>query len=138
MAGEGAPKVDTLSVAVAATAAGADAFGLAEAPFAGVITAVVIDPVTLLTGANTDSRTFKVTNKGQANAGTAIPASKAFTAGVNALAERETALTLSATAADLVVAAGDVLEVESLHVGGTGLAGPQAIVRITISRTSGE
>jgi hypothetical protein len=137
MAGEGAPDLTTHNVPIAATANGGDAFGLTEAPFAGTIAGVTVTPVTVLTGANTDSRTFKVTNKGAADAGTAIPASKAFVSGVNAVAEEETALTLSATAADLVVAAGDVLEVESLHVGSTGLAGPQAVVRITFSRVSG-
>lgn len=137
MAGEGAPQTQILTVPIAAAAAGADAIGLTEAPFAGTITGVTVTPVTVLTGANTDSRTFKVTNKGQADAGTAIPASKAFVSGVNAPAEDDTALTLSATAADLVVAAGDVLEVESLHIGSTGLAGPQAVVRITFSRVAG-
>jgi hypothetical protein len=137
MAGEGAPVTKTLDVPIAATANGGDALGLAEAPFAGTITGVTVTPVTVLTGANTDSRTFKVTNKGAADAGTAIPASKAFVSGVNAVAEEDTSLTLSATAADLVVAQGDVLEVESLHVGSTGLAGPQAVVRISIARVSG-
>lgn len=137
MAGEGAPFTQYIGVPVAAAAAGADASGLTVAPFDGVIAGASFIPLTVLTGANTDSRTVQVFNRGQAGAGTVKPAEKAFTAGVNAPVEDETALTLSATASDLNVVAGDVIEVKSLHVGGTGLAGPQGIVRIQFSRTAG-
>jgi hypothetical protein len=79
-----------------------------------------------------------VFNRGQAGSGTTLMASKAFTSGVNATAEDETSLTLSVTAADLVVAAGDVVEVKSLHVGATGLAGTQFLGRLGFTRTAGD
>lgn len=139
MSGEAAPFTKTLdSVTVAATAAGADASGsYVVAPFAGVVTAASIIAATALTGANTESRTVQLHNRGQAGAGTTLVASKAFVSGTNAAADDETALTLSATAADLVVAEGDVLEFTSLHVGATGLAGPAFVGKVTISRTAG-
>lgn len=138
MAGEGAPFTMTLGAAVAAAAAAADASGAyVIAPFAGTVTAASIIAATALTGANTDSRTVQLHNRGAAGSGTTLVASKAFTSGVNAAADAATTLTLSATAADLVVAAGDVLEFTSLHVGGTGLAGPAFLGRVTFSRTAG-
>ena len=137
MSGEGAPLNSYIGVPVAATAAGADASGLAVAPFDGVLSAATVIPLTGLTGANTDSRTIQVLNRGQAGSGTTVMASKAFTSGVNLTAEDEGTLTNSGTAADLVVAAGDVIEVKSLHVGSTGLAGPQFLARLKFARTAG-
>lgn len=139
MSGEAAPLSQSVgSVTVAATAAGADASGsYVVAPFDGTVTAASVITATALTGANTESRTVQLHNRGQAGSGTTLVASKAFTAAVNAAADDETALTLTATAADLVVAAGDVLEFTSLHVGATGLAGPAFVGRVTFSRTAG-
>lgn len=139
MAGEAAPFTQTLETAtVAATAAGADASGAyVVAPFAGIVSAASVIAAAALTGANTESRTVQLHNRGQAGSGTTLVASKAFVSTVNAAADDETALTLSATAADLVVAAGDVLEFTSLHVGATGLAGPAFVGRVTIGRTAG-
>jgi hypothetical protein len=138
MSGEAAPLIQYVGVPVASTAAGADASGLTVAPFAGTLSAASIISLTTLTGANTESRTLQVFNRGQAGSGTTLMASKAFTSGVNATAEDETSLTLSATAADLVVAAGDVVEVKSLHVGATGLAGTQFLGRLGFTRTAGD
>jgi hypothetical protein len=138
MSGEAAPLIQYVGVPVASTAAGADASGLTVAPFAGTLSAASIISLTTLTGANTESRTVQVFNRGQAGSGTTLMASKAFTSTVNATAEDETSLTLSATAADLVVAAGDVVEVKSLHVGATGLAGTQFLGRLGFTRTAGD
>jgi hypothetical protein len=138
MAGEASPLIQYVGVPVASTGAGADASGLTVAPFAGTLSAASIISLTTLTGANTESRTVQVFNRGQAGSGTTLMASKAFTSGVNATAEDETSLTLSATAADLVVAAGDVVEVKSLHVGATGLAGTQFLGRLGFTRTAGD
>jgi hypothetical protein len=138
MSGEAAPLIQYVGVPVASTSAGTDASGLTVAPFAGTLSAASIISLTTLTGANTESRTLQVFNRGQAGSGTTLMASKAFTSGVNATAEDETSLTLSATAADLVVAAGDVVEVKSLHVGATGLAGTQLLGRLGFTRTAGD
>lgn len=133
---DAAPLIQTIRAVCAAVAAGSDLETNAfYAPFDGTVTAVRFIPNTTLTGANTDSRTISVVNKGQAGAGTTAVASKAFTSGVNAAADDSTAITLSATAADLVVTAGDVLVVKSLHVGSTGLADPGGLVEIDLSRS---
>lgn len=133
-----APMTKTESTTIDSAIAAADSSGaFIKAPFAGVVTAASIVAATLLTGANTESRTFQLHNRGQAGAGTTVVASKAFVSGTNAPADDETALTLSVTAADLVVAEGDILEFTSLHVGSTGLAGPKAQGRVTFSRTAG-
>lgn len=130
-----APLSETYQTVIPATAAAADFEAVVcTAPYAGVVSAVSYVADTTLTGANTESRTLQLINKGQAGAGTTVVASKAFTSGVNAPAFDETALTLSATPADLVVAAGDVLSFKSLHIGSTGLADPGGTAIVTIAR----
>jgi len=136
MAGEAAPLIQTVDVEVAAAATGAEASGLEKAPFAGKLASATIIPLAALTGADTNSRTIQVFNRGQDGTGTTLMASKAYTNGINLAAEDEASLTLSATAANLVVADGDVIEVKSLHVG-TGLAAPQFIAKLGFSRTAG-
>lgn len=139
MSGEAAPNVQTIERTVAAVTAGSDLeTDLGEMPFAGTVTKVEYIPSTVLTGANTDSRTVQVVNKGQSGAGTTVVASKAFTSGVNAPADDNTALTLSAVAGATTVAAGDILVLQSNHVGSTGLADPGGLVHIEITRTAGE
>lgn len=131
-----APLVRDISANVAAVAAGSDLTTIiGEAPFAGTVTAVTYAPNATLTGANTDSRTLAVVNKGTDGNGATAVASKAFTSGVNANDYDETAITLSGTAANLVVAEGDVLAFTSTHVGSTGLADPGGRVAVTISRS---
>lgn len=131
-----APLTTTLRIYQAGAAAAADlTTPVGLVPFAGTVSGVRVIPTTVLTGADTNSRTLRVYNRGQAGAGTALVASKAFTVGVNAPANDATDITLTATGADLVVAAGDVLDFESLHVGGTGLADPGCIVEVDITRS---
>lgn len=139
MAGEASPNTKTIqSSNVAAAAANADASGAyVIAPFAGTVTAASVITTAAITGANTESRTIQLHNRGAAGSGTTLVASKAFISTVNAAADDETALTLTATAADLVVAEGDVLEFTSLHVGSTGLAGPAFVGSVTFSRVAG-
>ena len=137
-----APLTRDFFAVLQAVAAGADLETVVcVAPFAGTVTAVTYIADTALTGANTDSRTLSLINKGQAGSGTASVAAKAFTAGVDAAAFDETAITLDTTDAmsdgvyeKRVVAAGDVLAFKSLHVGSTGLADPGGVVKVTISR----
>jgi hypothetical protein len=133
---DSAPLIRRLSERVAAVAANADLeSNLGAAPFAGTISAVIYTPDTVLTGANTESRTISIINKGQAGAGTTAPASKAFVSGTNAPADDETAITLSSTAADLVVAEGDVIAWKSTHVGSTGLADPGGLASVEFTRS---
>lgn len=131
-----APLIRILEVDTDAVAAGADADKvIGAAPFAGTVTAVTYTPNAQLTGANTDSRTLSVINKGTDGNGTTSVASKAFVSGVDANDFDETALTLSGTPANLVVAADQILSFNSLHIGLTGLADPGGKVRVTISRS---
>jgi len=104
-----------------------------QAPFAGTVTAVEYVPGAAITGAATNNRTLSLVNKGAAGSGTTSVATLAFGAGVTAPACNERALTLSATAANLVVAAGDTLQWRSVHVG-TGITDPGGLVRVTVAR----
>jgi hypothetical protein len=131
-----APLVKRLLGDTDAVVAGADKTeNIGPAPFDGTVTAVTYSPNSVLTGANTDSRTISIINKGQAGSGSTTVASKAFTSGVNAPASDETDITLSGTAANLVVAQGDMLAFVSTHVGSTGLADPGGLVSVSISRS---
>lgn len=105
-----------------------------KAPFAGTVTAVEYVPEAAITGAATNNRTISLINKGQSGSGTTVIASLNFGNGTNATAYDERALTLSATAADLVVAEGDVLMWRSLHIG-TGITDPGGLARVTVSRS---
>lgn len=118
--------------ALAANATGATIIG--EAPFAGTVTAVTYTPESDITGADTNTRTLAVVNKGTDGNGSTSVATLALTSGVNATDFDEKALTLSGTAANLEVAAGDILAFTSTHAG-TGLADPGGRIAVTISRS---
>jgi hypothetical protein len=121
---------------VPAVAAAADkTTNICRVPFAATVASVTYAPDTVLTGANTESRTCSLVNKGQAGSGTTVVALKAFVSTVNAPADDETTITLSVTAADLVVTEGDILEWVSTHVGSTGLADPGGMVVVSFQRT---
>ncbi len=131
-----APLTRAIEADTDAVGAAADAsVTVGRAPYAGTVTEVTYTPNATLTGANTESRTLSVVNKGLDGNGTTSVASKAFTSGVNANDFDETAITLSGTPANLVVAEGDILAFVSAHVGTTGLADPGGHVKVTISRT---
>lgn len=127
-------RTQTEQLQIAAAAAAADASGVyVKAPFDGVVESVTLIAASALTGANTESRTFQLFNRGQDGSGTTKVAEKAFTSGVNAAADDETAITVITAADANVVAAGDLLEAVSLHVGSTGLAGPAGTMLVTFN-----
>jgi hypothetical protein len=121
---------DTAAVAQGATATE----NIGTAPFAGKVTAVGYIPQAAITGADNNTRKVTLINKKQDGSGTTEVAALQFNATVNGVAADEKPLTLSATAANLVVAEGDVLQWSSAHVG-TGLADPGGRVRVTVNRT---
>ena len=88
----------------------------------GVVNSVEFIPNWTMNGADTNSRTYTLYNRGSAGAGTAVVAQLALTSGVNLTKFVPKVITLG-TGANRVVAVGDVLEWESLHVG-TGLPDP--------------
>jgi hypothetical protein len=107
---------------------------LGEVPFAGTISKATYVPAAAITGANTNNRALTVTNRGQDGSGTTVVATLAFTSGVNGVKDDALAITLSATPANLVVAAGDVLTVDSVHAG-TGIAEPGGDFVVEITRS---
>lgn len=107
---------------------------LGQSPFAGTVSAVQYVPEAAITGAATNNRTLSLVNKGQDGTGTTTIATLTFGSGTNAAANNEVALTLSSTAADLVVAEGDTLLWRSVH-NATGIADPGGLARVTVSRS---
>lgn len=107
---------------------------IGEAPFAGVVSRVVIVPEAALTANATNFRTFRVVNKGQAGAGATVVATFATdTVTTDDLAAfDEKAIPLSGTPANLVVAAGDVLAAdETVAASGVAHSGYKIVVEIS-------
>lgn len=100
------------------------------APRAATVSSVVYVPVTTITGANTNTRSVSLVNLGATGSGTTVIATLQFNSGVNATAGQAKTITLSGTPANLTVAAGDVLQWQSTHVG-TGIADPGGLVAIS-------
>lgn len=99
---------------------------------AATVSAVTYTPLTTITGAATNNRTVNLVNLGQAGSGSTVVATLNFGNGTNATGGVPKAITLSATPANLVVAGGDVLQWQSVHVG-TGIADPGGLVVVTTS-----
>lgn len=133
---EQAPLVRVISENVpgVATAGSDDTIMLAEAPFAGTVTSVTYTPDADITGAATNHRRVALINRGATGAGTTIVAELSYDTGINGVAGNEQALTLSGTAGNLTVAAGDILAWFSDAVG-TGLADPGGLVQAEVSRS---
>jgi hypothetical protein len=89
--------------------------------YPGIINSVEFIPAWALTGANTNSRTLTLYNRGTGGAGTTAIATLALTSGVDLA--RSVSETITITPANAAVVVGDILEWESLHVG-TGLPDP--------------
>jgi len=134
--GDLSPLVVQMKAATAGAAAAADDTTIiGRCGFAGTVTAVTYAPEANITGANTDSRTVSLINKGTDGNGTTVVATLPMTSGVNSNDFDEKTITLSATAANLVVADGDILAWVSTHVGSTGLADPGGLVTVEITRS---
>lgn len=141
MASSSAPLTSTRHMPIAASGATADLTQtVCSAPFAGTVSAVRYYAKAAITGAASPaSRTFTLYNRGQTDGtGTTVAAQKAMVGGVNAVAKTACAITLSGTPANLAVAAGDVLDFESLHIGGTGLADPGGHLEVEFTRSQAE
>lgn len=130
-----APKVSVFTQPVPAVGAGADLVTpVCRAPFAGTITGVTYTALTTMTGAATNNRTLSLINKGAGGSGTTVAASLAMSVNtVVCTAYDEKAIPLSGTAADLVVAEGDILAFSSVHIG-SGIADTSGLVTVTITR----
>lgn len=105
-----------------------------QCPVAGAVSSVTFTPEAAITGTATNFRTFRLVNRGQSGAGSTVVADLAFSTGsVTAAAYDERTIPLSGTAANLVVAEGDVLVWDEV-VTGTGLASPGGLVTATVAR----
>jgi hypothetical protein len=136
-AGTRSPNIRTLQATIAAAGAGAAQDQVIdEAPFAGTVVAVRLIPEANLTADNTNYRTFRVMNKGQAGTGNTVIASLAttVTATGGETAFDEKVIPLSVVAGATAVAAGDVLAVDET-VTGTGVAHSGYRIEVDISRS---
>lgn len=121
-------RVFVVAVAGQGTAGTPDEFTGLVAPFNLKITGVKWIPSAAITANGTNYFTLTLRNR-TTGAGAALPAQRSYAA-TNSTAFVAEAMTLSSTAADLNVAAGDVLTVEKL-VTASGLAMPKGTVQIT-------
>jgi hypothetical protein len=117
------------------TIAADDTFIIGEVTGTGRVTEVTYMPEAASTGDDTNYRTYSLINKGAAGSGTTVIATLALVTGVNLVAFDEKTITLSATAADLVVTEGDVLAWLS-DATASGLVDPGGVVKVTIERAA--
>jgi hypothetical protein len=134
-----APRVEKISAVVQPVAAAVDLnTDIGEVPADGdtwTVTSVSYTPKADITGATVEYRTFSLVNTGVDGNGTTVVATLPFSATtVTALDDDEKAITLSATAANLIVAAGAILQWQSVHSGSTGLADPGGLVQVELDR----
>ena len=85
-------------------------------------------PAAAVTANATNYFTATLRNRKADASGAAQPATRSYAA-TNSSAFVSEAMTLSSTAADLLIAAGDVLSVEKLNTG-TGLAMPKGTIQV--------
>lgn len=113
-----------------ATAGTDETFGIGEAQFDATVSEISIIPDGALTGDNTNNRVFTVRNAGQNGLGTTVIGTLTTNvAAGNWVAFDELFIPLSGTPANLLVAAGDVLQCVETH-GGTGVAHPRMQVTV--------
>lgn len=118
-----------------ATIAATDSFTIGEVTGTGRVTEVTYTPEAASTGDNTHYRTYTLVNKGATGVGTTVIATLALTLAVDLVAFDEKAATLTATVADRVVTAGDILAWVSTPTG-NGLVDPGGTVKVTIERAA--
>jgi hypothetical protein len=134
---EKAPLVKEIEAQVPAqgTAGTAQDTVIDEVPFDGTITAVTVIPEANVTANATNYRTIRVLNSGAAGSGSTVVASRALdTPTTDDLVKNdEKSIPLSGTAANLEVAAGDVLVADET-VAASGLAHGGYVIKVEISR----
>lgn len=98
-------------------------------PYNMVVTGVDWVPQAAVTANGTNFSTLSLRNRGAAAAGAALAASRSYAA-VNSVAFVPEAMTLSGTAADLQLTAGDVLTVQMIFTA-AGLVIPAGTLRLS-------
>ena len=128
-----APLTRFIEENVPALALGAsDDTSFTQANWAGTVASVKYIPDAAITGANTNTRSVSLINKGPAAAGNVVVATLQFNSGVNATTQDDVSLTLG-VAANLAISDGDNLVWRSTSVG-TGIADPGGLVQVQLSR----
>lgn len=115
-----------------ATAGTVDNWPVWQAPHKCEITAVTFVPSAAITADGTNFSTYTLTRK-TAGASSTTVATRAWSA-TNSVASTPEALTLSGTAANLLLAVDDTLEIVK-SVGGTGLVIPDGLLVINYKLT---
>lgn len=87
-------------------------------------------PAAAITANGTNFFTLSLRNRGAGGAGTALPVSRSYAA-TNSVAWVNETATLSGTASDLLIAAGDSLTVQKVE-SGSGLTCPAGIVVVAL------
>jgi hypothetical protein len=117
-------------IAGQATAGTVDSWPLFAAPDDLEVAAVRWIPAAAVTGVNTNNFALAVQNKGVAGSGTtAVTATKTYASGTDSVANVAETLALSGTAANLLVAAGEVLALVRT-VNASGLAQPDGVLEV--------
>jgi hypothetical protein len=98
-------------------------------PYNMTITGVDWVPQAAVTANGTNFSTLSLRNRGAAAAGAALPATRSYAA-TNSVAFVPEAMTLSGTAADLLLTAGDILTVQMIFTA-AGLVIPAGTLRLT-------
>lgn len=100
-----------------------------KVPYNMLVTAADWVPQAAVTANGSNFSTLTLRNRGAAGAGTPLPVSRSYAA-TNSVAFVPEAMTLSGTATDLLLNAGDVLTIQMIHTG-TGLVIPAGTIRLT-------
>ncbi|MDQ8045069.1 MAG: hypothetical protein AAGC46_14420 [Solirubrobacteraceae bacterium] len=130
----GSPRIQRLRSRIPAqTAATTANQALLVASEDGTVTAASFTPDAAITGATATKRTITLENRGQSGSGSTVIGTLDLVTGVNPAAFAQSVLTLSGTAANLSVTAGDVLAVKEA-VTSTGTANPGGLVEVAITR----
>jgi hypothetical protein len=104
---------------------------------AGTVTAVTYVGDAAIVGVDTHTMRHDLINKGLTGGDTRVVATKTYPNGVTTVAYDETPLTVTTTAANIAVVAGDVLALSNVKVGtNVAVTTPRMVVRITINPDS--
>jgi hypothetical protein len=137
MANMGAPAERTISAVVPpiSTAGDDDVYTIGRA-VTGTVTKVTYTPDADVTAsANPNNRTYSLINKGADGTGTTVVATRTTVTGNDLSEFDEWELTLSATAANLVVTDGDILAWSSTG-NGTGVADPGGLATVYLDASA--
>ena len=127
------PHLDVVEKVVVAVVLGSDLVTpIHKCIEAGTVTKCEWIPTAAFVGADTNTRTISVINKGAAGAGTNQLANQLLNAASGTQAA-DVAFVIPAGTGPNTVAAGDILVFSSVH-NGTGLADPGGMVRLEITK----